>query len=372
MMWQACQRPWIWFVQFWPAITVAFFMSLCATAFCRSLALQCGIVDKPDDLVKTHKQPIAYLGGVGILAGWMVGVWCAVLGVTNGVTSAGLFWLGMITAGALAACAVGVVDDLLDLTPGRKVTGQFFAATLLVLGGIHPQINWLGCESGEGLSWILNSLLVYIIVLGATNALNLLDGLDGLCAGVTSIITLGLLCLAVLGAQFIPNDTMDTVLMVLCLGLLGSVLGFIPYNKHPATIFMGDAGSLLLGYCVAVIMILLTRNVHQALCLMILFGLPLLDTGVAMVRRWINHRPLFVSDRGHVYDQMMDRGFNLKRTVLSCYGLSVLYAMIGIFMSLVSLPWALGIAGFVIVISGIIVQSKGYLKMEGLRGALQK
>ena len=213
-----------------------------------------------------------------------------------------------------------------------------------------------------------------IFVLGASNSLNLLDGLDGLCAGVTVIITGAMLLLAIhLGTWGFSEVGGDAVRVVICLGLLGAVCGFLPFNRHPAKIFMGDAGSMLLGFMVAALFILFAnQGPRWLIAAVVAFGLPILDTATALVRRALNKKPLFLSDRGHIYDQMIDRGIPLKKTVAFCYGLAGVYAVIGLVMSQIRTRYALAVYIVVSVVSGFVVWKKGYLKMEGLRGAIHK
>jgi len=161
--------------------------------------------------------------------------------------------------------------------------------------------------------------------------------------------------------------------MIVCLSLVGGVCGFLPYNRNPAKIFMGDAGSMLLGFVVAAIMMLFARAFPRWwLASIVVFGLPILDTAVALARRWLNKRPLFVSDRGHIYDQMMDRGLSLKKTVKVCYALAAVYAFIGLAMSQIRTRHAIAIYFIVFVVSAFVVWKMGFLKMEGLRGAIKK
>ena len=371
MSWLGSQRSLAWILQFWPALVISVGTSLFATALCRALAIRWGIVDRPDDLVKTHKEPVAYLGGIGILCGILGGVLAGSFYVTDRLTSLDIRWLIMIAGGALTACAVGVADDILDLSPWQKLVGQILAATFLVLAGIRPHIQWFGQFGPEWIHDVLNMAMVYVIVVGATNSLNLLDGLDGLCAGVTGIMAVGMLLLSLCWATWGVSAVGDSVRFVLCLALLGGVVGFLPFNKHPARIFMGDAGSLLLGFCMAVMVILLAQRAQGCLVAIMMFGLPLLDTAVSVMRRWLNHRPLFQSDRGHVYDQIMDRGLSLKKTVALCYGLSGVYVCMGLIMSQVGLIDSVLLACLVMVASAIMVWHKGLLKMKGLRGSIQ-
>jgi len=370
--WLGNHKPLIWVIQFWPALLLAMVVSLLATWLCRNIALRAGLVDIPDDQIKTHTAPVAYLGGIGILCGILAGVLTGGVCLLEPLSRISMVWLIMLSVGAMVACAVGVADDILDLSPKRKLLGQILAATFLVLAGIHPNLQWLGDSVPETVQTVLSVLLVYVFVIGATNSLNLLDGLDGLCAGTTSIMTTGMLLLSIHWATWGVSDIGDPVRLILCVATLGGVLGFLPFNRHPAKIFMGDAGSLLLGYCMAVIMILFAQSAKGCLASIMIFGLPVLDTTVAVARRRLNHRPLFESDRGHVYDQIMDRGTSLKKTVALCYCLSAIYVIIGLALPLMPQLYSLLLACLVVVVSGVTVWQKGFLKMKGLRGAIQK
>jgi UDP-GlcNAc:undecaprenyl-phosphate GlcNAc-1-phosphate transferase len=136
---------------------------------------------------------------------------------------------------------------------------------------------------------------------------------------------------------------------------------------------MGDAGSMLLGFVVAALMILFGEKVPRWwLASIVVFGLPILDTSVAVLRRLVNRRPVFVSDRGHIYDQMIDRGIPLGKTVAICYALAGLYALTGLLMSQVRTRYAAVVYVLVFGVSGLIVWRRGYLKMEGLRGAVKR
>jgi UDP-GlcNAc:undecaprenyl-phosphate GlcNAc-1-phosphate transferase len=132
---------------------------------------------------------------------------------------------------------------------------------------------------------------------------------------------------------------------------------------------MGDAGSLLLGLSMAVLMIMFSRYGLQFwLASIVIFGLPILDTAVAFARRIVNKRPLFVSDRGHIYDQMMDRGLSVRKTVALCYWLTALYAVVGLIVGLLPILAAVAVCAAVVLVSAFAVWKKGYLKMTGLRG----
>ncbi|MFC1677391.1 glycosyltransferase family 4 protein [Planctomycetota bacterium] len=371
-------RPTAQIVSFWPVLVLSFVAALVATWMCKRVAIKFGIVDRPDDTVKTHKEPVAYLGGIGILIGLTVGVLAGIACLRNEEFFSSAFkWLLGILAGGSIACFVGVADDIFDIKPGQKILGQIAAGIMLLLVGIVPSLGHsaklFNVLLPQNLEIILGGIVVIVFVLGATNSLNLLDGLDGLCGGVTAIITVAMLLLAVHLTTWKFSVVGDPVRIIICLAMVGGVCGFLPFNRHPAKIFMGDAGSMLLGFMIAALMILFAEGIPRWwLASIVVFGLPILDTAVALVRRLLNHRPLFVSDRGHIYDQMIDRGIPLKKTVAICYVLAGAYALVGLIMSQIRTRFAAVVYVLVFAISGIIVWRKGFLKMEGLRGAIKK
>ena len=195
-------RPVTWVFHFWPILAASFVGSLGATWLCKKIAIKFGIVDRPDDLVKTHKEPIAYLGGVGMLIGLTVGV-LAGIGCLRDEEffSPVLKWLLGILGGGAIACFIGLADDIFDMKPRQKILGQAAAAVILLLVGITPNLycitDPLNLPMSHNLEMILSIFIVIFFVLGATNSLNLLDGLDGLCAGVTAIITVAMLLLSI-------------------------------------------------------------------------------------------------------------------------------------------------------------------------------
>jgi len=371
-------RPITWVLRFWPVLATSLIASLGATWLCKKIAIKFNIVDRPDNLVKTHKEPVAYLGGIGILLGLIVGIFAGFACLKDEqLLGQALKWLIGLAAGGTIACFVGLTDDIFDIKPSQKILGQVAAALVLLVAGIMPNLyettKPLGIFLPHSLELILQIIVVVIFVVGATNSLNLLDGLDGLCAGVTAIITIAMLLLAVHLGTWGSSDVWGPVRIIVCLGLVGGVCGFLPFNRHPAKIFMGDAGSMLLGFMIAALMILFAQAIPRWwMASVVVFGLPILDTATALLRRLINHRPLFVSDRGHIYDQMMDRGIPLKKTVTICYALAGMYAIIGLAMSQIRTRYAVIVYLCVFAISGLIVWKKGYLKMEGLRGAVSK
>jgi UDP-GlcNAc:undecaprenyl-phosphate GlcNAc-1-phosphate transferase len=362
-----------WAASFWPIGLIAFLAALPGTWLCKKIALKLGVVDRPDGAVKTHKQPVAYLGGIGIFMGFAAGV---IAGLMYCGPQECIWPLLGVLGGALIACAVGVIDDVKDIRPFQKLSGQLIAAIILLIAGIRPDLNAFLSPFGVAIPAPLETALaipiVIFFVFGATNSLNLLDGLDGLCAGVTVVITAAMLLLSMHLATWNVNDPGDITRLTTSFALLGGVLGFLPFNRHPAKIFMGDAGSLLLGFVVAAMMILFaSRSPRWWMASILVMGLPILDTAVALARRLLNRRPLFVSDRGHIYDQLIDRGLSLKKTVRLSYLLAGLYALLGMTLTQLRTRYAGIVFLMVILISAGVVWKKGFLRMEGLRGKIK-
>jgi UDP-GlcNAc:undecaprenyl-phosphate GlcNAc-1-phosphate transferase len=215
----------------------------------------------------------------------------------------------------------------------------------------------------------------FVVVLGATNATNLLDGLDGLCSGVTVIISAGFLILATALVAWAKYDPAGEALhyeytqpiMAMAFALAGATIGFLPYNFNPARIFMGDAGSVFIGYILAAMMIMFASHhavVKWFIGALFIFGVPIFDTGLAVIRRVLNHRPIMRPDRSHVYNQLVDRlGLSVRWTVAILYGMSILFAAAGLMVLYLPGTQALLIylvAGAAIL---VVVWRLGFLKM---------
>ena len=357
----------------------ALLLSLLATPLFRGLALRRGICDKPDQAVKIHKEPIPYLGGAAIWLAWTIAV------LLYAILAREVNWraVGALVAGGTVAFVTGLVDDLKDIRPWQKLLGQGIAGLMLLAGGIR----WLAFPDFSG--WHLQSLaqdsalvlvacvaMHFIVVLGATNATNLLDGLDGLCSGVTAITSVGFLLLATaltVWARYAPEGQRveyeySELIMVVSFALAGAAVGFLPYNFNPARIFMGDAGSVFIGYVLAAMMIMFASHFGMvkwfvgALCI---FGLPIFDTGVTMIRRIVNHRPVMMPDRSHVYNQLVDRmGLSVRSTVVLMYGLSAVLAAAGLLVLYVHGRYAI----VIYLVSGLVllglVWRLGFLRMS--------
>jgi UDP-GlcNAc:undecaprenyl-phosphate GlcNAc-1-phosphate transferase len=359
----------------------AFIVSFLFTPVMRAVAMAYNIVDNPDRARKMHQVPVAYLGGVAVFLGWLSGLAiCQFLTLHR--MEAG--WpiphpsvkFGVVM-GALLLIILGLWDDTLGVKPMGKILGQSMAAVFLLMDGVGTNCTRSLLEpvvyrvyilvTGAGINasslpWfdpvvaITSSLLVLFVIVGCCNATNLMDGLDGLCGGVTAIIAGGFLFVAVHLAMYGGglNTNWDALRVVLGLAILGAVLGFVPYNFNPASIFMGDTGSMFLGYTCGVMIILMAQERPKwFLASMVMFALPVLDTTLAFARRWIAGRPLFSADAQHFHHQLVHRGFTVKQTVLISYGLAVMFALLGVAIVFIRTRYA--VAVYLVTFGSIVV-----------------
>ncbi len=335
---------------------ITFLAALIGTRLCRSLAHRLGAVDHPDNSVKTHTLPTAYLGGVGIWMGFLSGfLW---IWISKPQQIAALeCWPGWIAIASAVICLVGLIDDLRNISPLQKVLGQSLAAMISAFA-IKPVIQVVFPDLPAWVSAAAAFGLLLFFVLGASNSINLLDGLDGLCGGVSVLIAIGFFILSRLVQS--PYSQMQAALV---LSLAGAAGGFLVFNYPPASIFMGDAGSLLIGLLLACQMVLfLLQGPAAFLASLFIFGLPILDTSVAILRRWINKKPLFVSDRGHIYDQFVDRGLSKKQSIWACWLLTAASSAVGLAGYKIGLKFALPLYFITLLVTFLIIWKKGFLK----------
>lgn len=361
-------------------LIVSFLVSLIATPIMRRLALANGVIDHPSDPRKVHKIPIAYLGGVAVFLGIMAGIFFSFVGARAGGVMdfhatnhldpdthlhQPVPW--SILLGMTVIVVVGVIDDVAHISPRVKIGGQLFAAACLAVDtvgvrvaaglavplaqALHiPTTTYNGLETvllsiplpGGMLGGALHIDLVYWLgtaiigfaVIAMCNATNLLDGLDGLLSGTTAISSIGLLIIALTMALF-DDGPRDAQRIVLCLALLGACLGFLPHNFNPATIFLGDAGSLLIGFvsCVIILSMGDTGKTHLVAAGLICFLLPILDTSLAIVRRKMEGKPISAADDQHIH-HMLKRAFGVKGAVLILYAIAATFAALGAIISL--------------------------------------
>jgi len=343
----------------WWIAAVAFGVSLVATPLVRLAAYRAKIVDRPDELLKPHARPVAYLGGIAICLALLVGLGCYLMimpGAARYLTAlkADLramripqllrnpIWnLAAIALGSIVITIVGLMDDVFEIAPRQKVLGQVIAAGILLAGGVGDSMatvvfSILHLYPPAWLLVPISALMCVSIVIATCNATNLIDGLDGLCGGVTGIIAVGFLALAVWLAMWNRFPGTDGARVALCLAMAGAVLGFLPYNVPPASIFMGDAGSMLLGFFVAAMMAMFCQEgtARWFVAAWAVFALPTLDTGLAVIRRIISGKSIFAGDRSHLYDQLVDRGMTVRQVVVLFYALAIVAATGGVVVAI--------------------------------------
>jgi UDP-N-acetylmuramyl pentapeptide phosphotransferase/UDP-N-acetylglucosamine-1-phosphate transferase len=388
----------------WWIAGIAFVAALIATPLCRELARRLKVVDKPDSLLKPHAHPTAYLGGVAICAGMLVGLLAYVLTMREGgqhwrelartlgdltgsfnsinlhrLWANPLWNLGAIVFASIGIMLTGLADDIRDIRPRKKVAAQVVAAGILVVGGVGTHAaSALLHPFWDAPEWVVAGLSIpmcCILVIVTCNATNLLDGLDALAGGVTGIISLGFLALAVHLAMWNHFPGTDELRVVLCLAMVGAVIGFLPFNLPPASIFMGDAGSMLLGFFVATMMLMFCQeqSARWLLAAIVVFLLPIVDTSCAVIRRFRSGKHIFAGDRSHLYDQLVDRGMSVGRVITLFYLLAVLVTALGVVAALfIRLRYAVPVYALALLIVGYILYRKGMLtptpKMPGVSG----
>lgn len=304
------------FIAFFSALIISFIL----TPPARKLAFKVGALDIPKDPRKIHKKPMPYFGGLAI---YVSIISCMFVYMPHDKANIS------IMIGATVIALTGIVDDMYGMNAKIKLLMQIIAALIAIYGGvrIHFITNPLS-ETGMSLLSNLTIPITLFWIVGITNTINLIDGLDGLASGVASIAATTLLFTAALkGYDFIVMQ---------CAIIAGASLGFLPFNFNPAKIFMGDTGALLLGYMLAVSSILgMVKSVAAVALVVPVFalGLPIFDTTFAIIRRYINKKPIMEADKDHLHHKLMKIGLNQRQTVLIMYFISMLLGLAAIIVS---------------------------------------
>ncbi len=347
--------------EYFISFVLAFIIAFSATPVAKKLAFKIGAVDIPKDNRRMHKKPIARLGGLAIIVAFFIAVLFNTVGAVFG--KAGLFTpdkqlLGLV-AGAIITVAVGIVDDVKQLGAKTKLVFQILAALAVVISGTRI-VNVTNPFSHDGVS-VLNLYISYPLtifwIVGITNAINLIDGLDGLAAGVSSIASLSLFFVSVIMGDF------DTAVITAILA--GSTLGFLPYNFNPAKIFMGDTGATFLGFTLGVISIQGTLKSYTAIAIaipLLVLGLPLFDTLFAILRRLLTGKPIMEADRGHLHHRLIDMGLSHKQSVVVMYTAS---GALGLCAIVLADKGALSAIVLVIAVSVFVITGARYMSEIG-------
>lgn len=345
------------------AALAAFFVVLAGVPLIGGWAEARGLVDRPGGR-HVHTRPVPRIGGVALLAGWLAGA--AVL-ASAGMPRAALV---QVLSGTAVVFVVGLVDDVRGLSPRAKLLGQLAAAAVSVAAGLR--IEWVSIPSLFGSKalmahlgpWAIPATVLWLV--GITNAVNLLDGLDGLAAGVVAIAAVP----TIVGALALGLIEAAAILAVLAAGCVA----FLGYNFSPARIFMGDSGALSLGFAFAAASALGTAKGPAAMALVVPvmgLGVPLADTAWAIVRRSLAGRSPAEADNGHVHYRLLARWHDVSRVVLALYAASAALGALGLLLSpqtrLSVLP-ALVLVGMAALFAARVAWERFTWKGEGSQG----
>jgi UDP-GlcNAc:undecaprenyl-phosphate/decaprenyl-phosphate GlcNAc-1-phosphate transferase len=330
----------------------AFIVSLVLTPICRDVFRSYGVVDQPDAARKVHRYPIPRVGGLAIAIAYLL-AYILVRPEEGSPLAQQLSLVWRLLPGAALAFGIGLLDDLFNLRAWIKLGGQLAAAGLACVGGVR--ILSIGGAPTD--AW-WNVPLTILWLLACMNAFNLVDGLDGLAVGVGLFATL-----TVFTAAMMQHNM---VLAVATFPLAGALLAFLCYNFNPATIFLGDSGSLLIGFllgCYAAIWSSKSATLLGMTAPLMALSIPLLDVALAIVRRFLRRQPIFTADRGHIHHRLLDRGFTPRRVVLMLYGLCGLAAAFSLLQGVLH-----SFAGALLLLFGVFVllgiQYLGYTEFD--------
>jgi UDP-GlcNAc:undecaprenyl-phosphate/decaprenyl-phosphate GlcNAc-1-phosphate transferase len=293
------------------AFCVSFVLCFLLTPMARALAIRYGLIDRPDGERKLHKRPTPTAGGIVVLVSSCAGVLSLLL--FSSPMAAPILHQGpnlcRFLLGAAVVCGLGIADDYWRLRGRQKLIGQLVAISIVLSSGLevtHVRLGTWSIALGP-----FSVPLTVLWLLGAINALNLLDGMDGLLSSVGLIMAAGMGAMAVVNHQWVPA--------CIALALAGALLGFLNYNLPPATIFLGDTGSTLIGLVIGVLAIRCSFKAPATLALatpLAVLTIPILDTAAAIIRRKLTGRSIYSTDREHLHHCLLRKGFTSRRVLV--------------------------------------------------------
>jgi UDP-GlcNAc:undecaprenyl-phosphate GlcNAc-1-phosphate transferase len=341
-------------------------LSFVLTRSVRDVATRHGLVSLPGSERHLHRQPLPRIGGAAIFLAFSLTVGIAF--VTQWFIPKLSFWPSLNSVAAFLVPAglifgLGIYDDIRSVGPYVKFSIQIIAAILLFAGGLR--ISDLPLIFGaRHLPWIVGLAFTVIWVVAITNAFNLIDGLDGLAAGSALFSTLVVLVVALLSHS--------SLVALMTIALAGAIVGFLRFNFNPATIFLGDCGSLFIGFMLSALAIQGAQKAPTIIAVaipVVSFGLPILETTLSILRRFLSGRPVFTADREHIHHKLLQMGLSHRQVVVVLYAVSAIFALLSLF-----LLWpAGGTLGLVLAILGtgiwVGIQHLGYLEFGELQRA---
>lgn len=345
----------------WGPFFLAALVAAAATPFAVWIAPKIGVMDIPKDNRRVHNKPMPRFGGAAIYLGMMVSL--AVFTVhARGVTA--------IMLGCTMMYALGLADDMKNLRPSVKFAGQAVIATIVFFLGVRitfVRITIVELFFGSDplmFGGVIDYVVTVLWLVAITNSVNLIDGLDGLAAGISAISALCIAYVAYIHGYVVPTMVM--------MAIAGSAIGFLPFNFHPAKIFMGDAGSQLLGFAIAAFSV--TGTVKSATIMVVLMpalvlGLPIFDTIMAIIRRTSRHQSIGTADKEHLHHRIMRAGFGQRRAVLLMYSVSGVMGTVAVLYSRGLYVECLGLLAVVAMIIGVILTDTGKnnISLKGVR-----
>lgn len=325
-------------------------ISFVSTPLIRKLAFKIGAVDIPKDNRRVHKKPMPLIGGLAIAIGVFIGML-----IFTPIDTTTIY----IVLGGTVILIAGIIDDIRELSPRYKMLFQLLAGIILIIGGVKVDFITNPFAQGSGiiyLNWLSIPITLFWVV-GITNTLNFIDGLDGLSAGVAMISSLSLMIVAARFGQ-------STVVILAAL-VAGACLGFLPFNFNPAKIFMGDTGAMFLGFMLAAISIegvMKSVATIAVIAPIIILGVPIFDTTFAIFRRLLNGQSVSTADKGHLHHRLLNRGFSQKKAVLILYAMSALFGIFAVLISRADSKQAIYLAGAMLVITAVFAVRLGFFE----------
>jgi len=287
--------------------------------YIKKIAIHINALDIPDAR-KVHTKPIPRLGGLGIFIGFLLGY--IIFGQNT-------IQMNSILIGSFIIVLTGIIDDIKPISAKDKLFGQILASSVIVFYGniLLNNLTIFGLDINFG---IFAYPITILFIVACTNIINLIDGLDGLSGGISSIFYLSTIIICFFQNRFWELE------LVLSLIMLGSTLGFLIHNFYPAKIFAGDSGSLFMGFSIAVISLLgfKTTAITSVFIPLMILAIPILDTLFAIIRRLLKHQKISTPDKQHLHHQLLSLNFSHRNTVLIIYGINILFAVASILYTL--------------------------------------
>lgn len=300
------------------AFMISLIVTLLSIPLVKKLSYKLDIIDKPDNR-KIHAKHMPTMGGLAIVFGFLAGflyLWPASV------------YTVPVLLGGLVIIVVGILDDKITLSPLYKLIGQIIAAGIVVQSGMMIDFVNIPFIGHHDFGWLAYPITIFWIV-GVTNAINLVDGLDGLASGVSSIALSSMLIMAIL-------DYPTPLAVAMCITLLAGTVGFLFFNWHPAKIFMGDTGAMFIGFIISLISItglFKSLTLFSLIIPIVILGVPIFDTFFAIVRRILRRQKLSAPDQSHLHHYLLSLGFSHRTAVNIIYIISICFAASAIILS---------------------------------------